>query len=50
MSPENTNTDNILYSQAKNIPYLEDHNNIFRSDGIFSPDIQKEYFGDKKSF
>lgn len=50
MSQENTNTDNILYSQAKNIPYLEDHNNIFRSDGIFSPDIQKEYFGDKKSF
>jgi hypothetical protein len=45
-----TNINNILHEQAKKIPYLDDHDWVFRSDGVFSPEIRSEYFGGKEAF
>jgi hypothetical protein len=50
MSREQTNTDSTLYDAAKKTPYLDDHDQVFRSDGVFSPGIRSEYFGGKESF
>ncbi len=50
MSTEKTHTPDILYKQAKQASYLEDHANMFRSDGVFSPEISREFFGTKKNF